>query len=289
MAELVKIKLLKAKAAPWGLFTETEHPKAYVWLTAVGQEEVVDRRLLTSVDLERMRRDKRAGFIEVDGVDLTPPGVTTHPAQAPNSVIQQVLDLADLLRKGAVEDASMAEVSVDGTPVDNETLVNQFAGFDPRALTQELQDIQATTAQQEFAKEKEEEDLVRRAGLEQKMRELRDLQKQNPIVAQTIDQPANKAKRALKILARGRIPFSVFKLCLEREEKGKNRKTVIALIRKIMQRKIASTQTEESAPGVPSLSDAYYDSLEEEEEGGVEVTYENPPEGKHFWEGEVDG
>lgn len=145
------------------------------------------------------------------------------------------------------------------------------------AFFREMKDVQAKAAQKSFAEEKEEETALRQARIIDKYNSLLEKKENNPFIIQTLDQPANKVRRAIKILARGRIPLDMFKTMLKLEEKGKKRKTVLKDIRAIIEDRLANMTEDPGSVGAAGLDETYGDLIEEDEEGGVEVHYEPLP------------
>jgi hypothetical protein len=88
-----------------------------------------------------------------------------------------------------------------------------------------------------------------------------------PEVDNILKLPANQLKKRLKKMAKKSFSISFFKNCKKREEEKKNRKTIIAILIRIIQAKIAAIEVDrrfDSYSGQTTLSDQYYDMIEED-------------------------
>jgi hypothetical protein len=106
---------------------------------------------------------------------------------------------------------------------------------------------------------------------------LREESEKSKEIAETVSQgypevdvilklPANKLRKKLKQMAKENFSISFFKNCKKKEERGKSRKTVIALLVDIITAKIAAIDVEGKYnvyTGKTSLDDQYYDMIEE--------------------------
>ncbi len=91
-----------------------------------------------------------------------------------------------------------------------------------------------------------------------------------PKIDELLVLPAFKLKKELKTLAKSQITVSFFQECRNKEINGKNRKTVIAVLVEIVQAKISAIGLD-GRSGESSLSNAYYDMIEEFEDEETEV------------------
>lgn len=95
------------------------------------------------------------------------------------------------------------------------------------------------------------------------------VQSRYPKLDELLSTPANQLKKQLKELAKGRTPVSFFQEARKKEQLGKDRKTVISVLTDIIQAKINAVGVDGQAnmhTGQTTLSDAYYDMIEEFEE-----------------------
>ncbi len=102
-------------------------------------------------------------------------------------------------------------------------------------------------------------------GNEQKFKALAG----NPEVDKVLSMPVGKLKKELKRIAKEDSPASFFRECRSKEAEGKNRKTVIAVLVDIIQKKIKSSehQVRSHFPGFRDvISEQYYNSIEEYED-----------------------
>ena len=90
-----------------------------------------------------------------------------------------------------------------------------------------------------------------------------------PKIDELLAEPAYKLKKELKELAKGRTLVSFFQEARKKEIEGKDRKTVVSVLTDIIQAKIAAVGMDgytNGTTGQTSLSDAYYDMIEEFED-----------------------
>jgi hypothetical protein len=202
------------------------------------------------------------------------------PSQKEGSAsASQVAESLDEVMSQTISGTAVVEEGESFPTIDTKLSLQQEAQSQKvdEAFFQEMQDVQAKAAQKTFVEEKEEENALRQARIVDKYNTLLEKKENNPFIIQTLDQPANKVRRAIKILARGRVPLEMFKTMLKLEEKGRRRKTVLKEIRRIIEDRVANMTEDPGSVGSSSLDETYGDLIEEDEEGGVEVHYEPLP------------
>jgi hypothetical protein len=106
-------------------------------------------------------------------------------------------------------------------------------------------------------------EVKRAQALEEKIKD------RYPQIDDLLAKPANQLKKELKDLAKGSTLVSFFQECRKKEQNGKDRKSVIAVLVEIIQAKINAVGIDGNAnarTGQTFLSDAYYDMIEEYED-----------------------
>jgi len=120
----VTFQLTEARFAPWGLFTDTEKPAPFVWLSDEHTVGRVSRNHLSESDIIRIRADVRSGLIIVtgleDGPEVPPPPGPTPVAVPLNPPL--VMDVAQLMHKEMAEGKRFEERLKRGYPKVDEFL-----------------------------------------------------------------------------------------------------------------------------------------------------------------------
>lgn len=87
------------------------------------------------------------------------------------------------------------------------------------------------------------------------------LKNQDPDVSELLALHAYEIRKRLKVMAKGSYGPRFFQAVRRSEMKGKNRKTVVALLAEIVRGKIAEVGLERGFRDYKSLSDTYYDEI----------------------------
>lgn len=259
MDEYIHVELVQMKHAPWGLMTEEEHPRIILWLTEDEPRGQINRRFLTPHNIEAILRSSEAGIVRQSGLSRQSPQMDPSAFGISPEVAKKILDMADLLRGNT-------KVKVTETPT--KTIVEMVDEGGPSPSEVDITEIDITKTIQEaahdittsFFKEDQVEipDVVTA-----KMKKLKDLYDNNPFIAQLLEQHGAKVNKDLKQLAKGRVPKELFSRILKAEESGRNRKSVLLLVRKILREKIEKMAQVGQGGG---LENTYYALIEDEED-----------------------
>jgi hypothetical protein len=162
----VRLSLLDFRYAPWGLFTDTEKPEPFIWLTQDSPVGETDSSFLTDQDLDRIYQFFVMGALSIEGLKLVEENEVELPPEPPQVPIQDsgyspvadaqtIMDVTNLIRNENKRHEEIIQKKMEASYPEIKKLLSMNAG----PLKKELKKMAKTTPSVSFFQECRKKEL----------------------------------------------------------------------------------------------------------------------------------